>query len=124
LENNEVKVVCLSVCLVSAVLWVLKASDGGLGFVGAGFFWVFGDSRRERKSSTYYSPRKKKFDTLLCFSFADLRKNKVAEFSFSFLGFIDPCFERARRLWEQSNRRSRGGNLCFAVFVSYLPIRQ
>jgi len=103
---------------------VLKTSDGGLGFVGAGFFWVVGESRRERKSSTYYSQREKKFDTLLCFSFADSRKNKVAEFGFFFLGFIDPCFERARRLWEQSNRRSRGGDLGFVVFVTYLLIRQ
>jgi hypothetical protein len=62
----------------------LKTSDGGLGFVGAGFLWVFGESRRERRSSTYYSPRQRKFDTLLCSSFADLRKNKVAEFGFSF----------------------------------------
>jgi hypothetical protein len=40
-----------------------------------------------------------------------------------FLGFIDPCFEKARRLWEQSNRTSGGGDLGFVVFVSYLPIR-
>ncbi len=63
---------------------MLKRSDGGLGFVGAGFLWVFGESRRERKSSTYCSQRERKFDTLLCFSFADLRKNKAAEFGFFF----------------------------------------
>lgn len=122
-KQKKVKVVCLFVCLFSAVLCVLKTSDGGLGFVGVGFFWVFGESRRERKSSTYCSPREKKFDTLLRFSFADLQKNKVAEFGF-FLGFIDPCFERARRLLEQSNRTSGGGDLGFVVFVSYFPIRQ
>jgi hypothetical protein len=87
LENNEVKVVCL-LGLFSAVLWVLKTSDGGLGFVGVGFFLGFRRIARERKSSTYCSSREKIIDTLLCASFADLRKNKVAEFGVFSLFFF------------------------------------
>jgi len=56
---------CLFVCFLQ-FLWGLKTSDGGLGFVGAGFLWVFGESRRERKSSTYCSQRERKFDTYYC----------------------------------------------------------
>jgi hypothetical protein len=106
----------------------LKRSDGGLGFVGAGFLWVFGESRRERKSSTYCSQRERKFDTYYCVPRSRIcektRLQSLVFFGFFFLGFIDPCFERARRLWEQSNRRSGGGDLGFVVFVSYSPIRQ
>jgi hypothetical protein len=60
LENSEVKVVCFFVCLFSAVLWVLKTSDGGLGFVGAGFFWGFRRiATREKKLNILFTEREK-----------------------------------------------------------------
>jgi hypothetical protein len=59
LENNEVKVVCL-LGLFSPVLWVLKTSDGGLGFVGAGFFLGFRRiAAREKKLNILFSEREK-----------------------------------------------------------------